>query len=753
MLARYSLFTEIQIMRLVFWSLLFMTSILRAQLFQVTEELSSDLQSLSGIFSKQVDVFGLRVLSTSSVSDAKVLHTANVLAEYLDNDENGTVDQPEVLTKLLGGSTSEIATLVLFASENEQESFANDFEMLTSVLSRTQNLFADEIFENGSQGDDRDATLEEVLHLVTDLGWDEAFPEIWGERKGSSLADAMDLARGGYFENVPSQYPDGAWFTYYDNTSDYATQITEYLYWATTTYLGGQDWTGRNHLNYTNEWQPYTRTMLEQTDPAVVSLLISANYNFPSKNLPDGNYQISPFRAQADSTSLSGWKKSPWFGFFYDSGANWIYHATLGWLYLQEVGDGSVWFHHSRFQWIWTNEQAYAWIYFDQLSSWRYFLSGKGFYEPSSGSWTALESFSVETSGDTFDENSDSQTGYGDENTGTVWSSTANASVSLSHGTSNGNSVIILSSNLYPNWNITDESDHYVSTPSAQSETVEIILHPDSAASFNNELVIYNPSFSDIAYIGRPHHLLPDYTHWDSSTPPKELLAVDMLSVEAYDMTSSHGANANYTGKLRYNVHFIGDNGLSGVSWQGGTIPLSNDYFYAHTQPTGEYHLHGFKAGMEFDYSNKIIGYALDGHAVMGMNTKIYQPVMDSGNILSGYDANTEMKPALSGYALVETSKLVEARGVDLGTANFPVGIFHIDHEYARTVASDSYSLDRYNMGYVTLKDKDGMQRVEKAYIQTQAYPYLVHTLYGSNTSGATSSSTQTSKRRQSLSR
>ena len=117
MLARYSLFTEIQIMRLVFWSLLFMTSILRAQLFQVTEELSSDLQSLSGIFSKQVDVFGLRVLSTSSVSDAKVLHTANVLAEYLDNDENGTVDQPEVLTKLLGGSTSEIATLVLFASE------------------------------------------------------------------------------------------------------------------------------------------------------------------------------------------------------------------------------------------------------------------------------------------------------------------------------------------------------------------------------------------------------------------------------------------------------------------------------------------------------------------------------------------------------------------------------------------------------------------------------------------------------------
>ena len=106
-----------------------------------------------------------------------------------------------------------------------------------TVLTITQNLFANEIFENGSSGNNRDATLEEVLHLVTDLGWDKAFPTIWGEQAGSSIADAMDLARGGYFETVPDQYPAPAWYTYYDNTSDYPTQITEYVYWATTTYL------------------------------------------------------------------------------------------------------------------------------------------------------------------------------------------------------------------------------------------------------------------------------------------------------------------------------------------------------------------------------------------------------------------------------------------------------------------------------------------------------------------------------------
>ena len=240
-----------------------------------------------------MEVFGLRVLATDSVPDAKVLHTANVLAEYLDNDENGTVDQPEVLSKLLGNSNSEIATMVLFESESEQESFSGSLETLMQILTRSQNLFADEIFENGSSGNDRDATLEEVLHLVTDLGWDEAFPDIWGERRGSSVANAMDLARGGYFENVPAQYPADAWYTYYDETSDYATQITEYVYWATTTHLGAQNWQGRNHSNYTNEWTPYTKEMLAQTDPAIVSLMTSDAYHFPIMKLPDGNYSVS----------------------------------------------------------------------------------------------------------------------------------------------------------------------------------------------------------------------------------------------------------------------------------------------------------------------------------------------------------------------------------------------------------------------------------------------------------------------------
>ena len=145
---------------------------------QLSTSFPSDIEASKTVFDKCVEVFGLRVLATSGVSEAKTLHTANVLAEYLDNDEDGNIDQPEVLAALKGSSNAQIATMVLFATEEEQESKQSQFEAFENSITRVQNLFAMEIFENGSNGSDRDATLEEVLHLVTDKGWDEAFPSV-----------------------------------------------------------------------------------------------------------------------------------------------------------------------------------------------------------------------------------------------------------------------------------------------------------------------------------------------------------------------------------------------------------------------------------------------------------------------------------------------------------------------------------------------------------------------------------------------
>jgi len=35
-------------------------------------------------------VFGIDIYAVADVTDAKLLHTANVMALYLDNDEDGT---------------------------------------------------------------------------------------------------------------------------------------------------------------------------------------------------------------------------------------------------------------------------------------------------------------------------------------------------------------------------------------------------------------------------------------------------------------------------------------------------------------------------------------------------------------------------------------------------------------------------------------------------------------------------------------
>ena len=47
-----------------------------------------------------------------------------------------------------------------------------------------------------------DATLEEVLHLITHLGYSNAYPTIWGEYQGTQVSGAMDIARGGYFATL-----------------------------------------------------------------------------------------------------------------------------------------------------------------------------------------------------------------------------------------------------------------------------------------------------------------------------------------------------------------------------------------------------------------------------------------------------------------------------------------------------------------------------------------------------------------------
>ena len=237
------------------------------------------------VFCKKVNVFGVVIYATDDVSDLDLLHAANVMAQYLDNNEDGIADNTLILDKMVESQ----AAMVLFGTDNSKDMRAlfNSGRQVEDQY-KLQDLYGIEIHPNWNYDAPFDATFEEVLHLITHSGYAAVYPDVFGEFQGSSIADAMDLARGGQFDDIPSSYPTNAWYTYDDRTCDYGCQVTEYLYWALTSLLGAQDYPGRfDEIGH--EWKANTPTLLQSMDPSVFAILTDSAYQLPMV-LPDGTY-------------------------------------------------------------------------------------------------------------------------------------------------------------------------------------------------------------------------------------------------------------------------------------------------------------------------------------------------------------------------------------------------------------------------------------------------------------------------------
>ena len=235
---------------------------------------------------KSVQVFGVSVRATAATPDEKVLHAATVLAEYLDNDEDGAPDDAAVLEQMVKRG----AVLIMAKDYADLEASRNLFGDLTEAA---QVLYAYETRPMGSVAGSFDATLEEVLHLISFVGYSSVYPNAFGVSPGSLLADAMDRARGGRFQSVPDAYPVDAWFTYDDETCEYECQVTEYVYWALTSLLGAQAYAGRQD-EIGHEWKLNTPQSLRGGDPRVYRLLSDPRYRLPT-TLPDGEYAPANF--------------------------------------------------------------------------------------------------------------------------------------------------------------------------------------------------------------------------------------------------------------------------------------------------------------------------------------------------------------------------------------------------------------------------------------------------------------------------
>ena len=235
-------------------------------------------------FTKYVNVLDcFKIYAESSISDDKVLHAAAIAAELLDNNEDGIVDDVLLMNEL----EDREALIPILSSEWSQA--ANNFFNNYDGDGASAVLFRNEIdpSQPGHWGDD--ATVEEVVHVINHIGHVSIYPETFDIQPNSSVtSDAMDVARGGQFINMPNNYPEEAWYHYDDWTCDYECMAIEYLYWCIVSHMGILD-DPQTCNGIDNEWELCTPELFESIDVTMYGVLTNPVFKIPQL-APDGNY-------------------------------------------------------------------------------------------------------------------------------------------------------------------------------------------------------------------------------------------------------------------------------------------------------------------------------------------------------------------------------------------------------------------------------------------------------------------------------
>ena len=246
---------------------------------------------MNEVFDKFIDVFGMYVVATSGAPLAYVEHTANVLAEYIDNDADGIPDDQAVLDVLVNGNF-----VVPVWTESDRVSFWDNArgtycEDNTGMAASMYYEYDEWALGGIEAAGTWDGNLEEVWHVVS-IGWYATYPEYFGDEPGvSRLTEAMDTARGGQFLTIPSTYPAGSWYRYYDDTCEYGCQMHEYFYWILMANIDALDPSITDKCEQSqHEWHICNKAELEQVDVLAFDLFNNHGFSLPT-NIPTGSYQ------------------------------------------------------------------------------------------------------------------------------------------------------------------------------------------------------------------------------------------------------------------------------------------------------------------------------------------------------------------------------------------------------------------------------------------------------------------------------
>ena len=278
-----------------------------------------DVQSCFGFADWYADVFGVMVVG-SGVKKESVQHAADVLAGYLDNDQDGKCDDPKVCKEL----RTSVATLLMFKNSNAANDFWNTPMFFDSI--RTQwygnnmdlngvsrlHLFEDDIEANSCAyggtfrsymtkcEQEFDYTLKATLRLITHFGVAKVYGSTFAENMGSTVGAYIQELNGDCGWGYTHDWIDPAsglctgYFAYDDKSCSFGCLVKEGLYLAITSLLGAQDYKQQIYA-IRNEWLLYSESLLSANAPEFYSLLTdTSTYPWLPTVLPNGTYYGKP---------------------------------------------------------------------------------------------------------------------------------------------------------------------------------------------------------------------------------------------------------------------------------------------------------------------------------------------------------------------------------------------------------------------------------------------------------------------------
>ena len=220
-----------------------------------------------GFYSPKKLPFNVNVCANNSIQKSFLNHASIVIKRILDFDSDNIADNEKILKEL----TNSNATFLVITSEKYARLYFNETQNENFTL-----VFKDEIVLDGSSFD---PTLEEAMHLITQFGYAYAYPNEFGEKKGSKISSLMDISRGGFFKSVPKNYPKGAFFTYDDKSCNYQCQITEFTYWVITSFRNQQS-SNERYTEIKDEWQLNTKNKIKLNFPELYDFLKKPEFSF-----------------------------------------------------------------------------------------------------------------------------------------------------------------------------------------------------------------------------------------------------------------------------------------------------------------------------------------------------------------------------------------------------------------------------------------------------------------------------------------